>query len=280
MSDNGRPELSVDTWWEGARLVAVVRCPAAGACVEQPLAVTASGSVELSGVVPGDAVEVRYERGHTRRTPAWRGTPWVERAPSLSGAPAVGQIVRATRGEWAESGWAWGWPGGWKNDASTFIVACRTADGKDCIRITDSYPLSVKLDAAWAGRYLFATTHIYFWNGVVGLQFAGAPHPIGDLSSGPLVARSAPLGPVAISTASVRHRALRVNGGLSVGRVTCPTRCKVKLTVSGGGKTTRRTFSVKGTKALTIPRRYGTLKVKIVVDGKTLAGGRSISPRA
>ncbi len=76
-------------------------------------------------------------------------------------------------------------------------------------------------------------------------------------------------------TASVRAQARRAKGALSIGRVTCPQRCTVDLTVSGGGRTLRRSLSVTGLRALTIARRHGRLTITIAVDGKVLARGVS-----
>jgi hypothetical protein len=91
-------------------------------------------------------------------------------------------------------------------------------------------------------------------------------------------AASAPVGPIVREpvppTATLRSRALRRNHQLSLGRVTCPQRCTVKLTVSGGGKAYRRTLSATGLTALTAPYRHGKLTVRVEVDGKLLATGK------
>jgi hypothetical protein len=77
-------------------------------------------------------------------------------------------------------------------------------------------------------------------------------------------------------SASIRARALRRHHKLSFARVSCPIRCIVKLTVTGGGrKALHRTKVVTGTKALAIPPRHGRHKVRVVVDGKSLARGHS-----
>jgi hypothetical protein len=77
-------------------------------------------------------------------------------------------------------------------------------------------------------------------------------------------------------TASIRSKALRRRGRLVLGRVTCESRCSVRLKVSGGGcQAVQRTLTVFGTHKLTIPVRRGNLTVRVSVDGKTIATGRS-----
>jgi hypothetical protein len=211
----------------------------------------------------------------TYRTPAWRGTPQLLTRAALTGSPVPGETVEAAPGIWTDAGWAPGWPGGWKNDVSTNLYACRSVDAKGCDLV--AYGTTFKVVDRWLGRYLFAASGISFWDGWVA-QLAAAPYPVGDLPQRPMDSNSAPLGPIApaaLPVASIRARALRRNHGLSVARVTCPVRCAVKLTVSGGGKTIRRTVSVIGTQALTIAPRRGRLRVNVVVDGKTLASGFS-----
>jgi hypothetical protein len=71
---------------------------------------------------------------------------------------------------------------------------------------------------------------------------------------------------------TLRTRALRSKGRISVGRVTCEAPCKVAVNVSGGGKKAyRTTFVAHGTKAITVPARRGKLTVRVHVDGKLLA---------
>jgi len=73
-------------------------------------------------------------------------------------------------------------------------------------------------------------------------------------------------------TVTLRARALRGNGRISVGRVTCAAPCKVAVKVSGGGeKAYTTTFVANGTKAITAPVRRGKLTVRVHVDGKLLA---------
>jgi hypothetical protein len=285
MTEAGEPTLGVwPTYGTLGGEVAVFRCPAGAAeCDGQPLPVSAVKpellSVALGSPASGDSFEARLSKAGkvvtTIRTPAWRGVPAVVRAPTLIGKPIVGHRVRMTLGTWT-GGWDAGWPGGWRNDASNAVVVCRTKAGAGCVLLARSYDPKPPLDAGYAGRYLFALSRIYFWNGWVSAQLA-PPYPIGDLKPSPVTTISAPLGPIVTPapSASIRARALRGHGRMSVGRVTCRVRCAVRLTVSGGGKTVRRTLTVTGTRALTIAPRRGRLHVKVVVDGKTLASGFS-----
>ena len=76
-------------------------------------------------------------------------------------------------------------------------------------------------------------------------------------------------------TASLRRTALRRKGRLVIGRVTCETRCAVRVEVTGGGRRAfQRSLSVRGTQSLTMPARRGRLSVRVTVDGKLLATGR------
>ena len=58
----------------------------------------------------------------------------------------------------------------------------------------------------------------------------------------------------------------------------CETACKVELKVAGGGRRAiTRTLTVKGAKALKVPARHGRLHVRVAVDGKELASGKSVA---
>ena len=71
---------------------------------------------------------------------------------------------------------------------------------------------------------------------------------------------------------------LRSGGRVTLGRVRCPARCTVVLSVSDGRKTIRRTYRVRGEAPLAIVngRRLlrKALKVTVTVDGKRLTSGR------
>ena len=72
---------------------------------------------------------------------------------------------------------------------------------------------------------------------------------------------------------------LRSGKRLTVGSITCVTRCRVRLSVGDGQRTLKRTLSVRGTTRLTIVngsklRKQVRLRVVVTVDGKRLASGR------
>jgi hypothetical protein len=274
--DDG-PSLGVVLAPAGATLE-VFRCPGGGLCDARSLPVTqATDAVDVSTAQAGDVFEGRLTQNGvvvaSGRTAPWIGPATPTSAPSVQGAPIAGGTVTAVPGRWV-GGWGDAWSGG----VGTEVVVCRTAAGSDCRRLGGS-PTTV--GATDVGGYLFALSSY-------GSGFSSGPvPPMPPLpptfpTIGPNTATftaSAPVGtvvPVASPvppTATLRARALRRNHQLSLGRVTCPAVCAVKLTVSGGGKTVRRTLTVTGTKALTIPPRHGKLKVTVTVDGKKLASG-------
>jgi hypothetical protein len=276
--------------------VQVFRCPNGGSCDTQPLASTAGDyddygaqRVDLGSAAAGDVFEARFSRDgavvRTERTAPWLGDYVLTRAPSVAGQPVADAVVSGDAGAWA-GGWGERWQGA---SANTF-AACRLPEGVDCVEFSPFYP-TAKLESRWTGWYVFAISNVSSGHHgapiVTEYGYPSYPNPIARLVLAGNQALSAAFGPIAAASgpqptaprpqpaASVRSRALRAEGRLLVGRVSCPERCVVKLTVSGGGKTIRRTLNVIGTKALTVPRRHGRLKVTINVNGKRLASGTS-----
>jgi hypothetical protein len=240
---------------------------------------------ELGTPAPGTVYEASYG-GAVGRTPAWLGQIANVTPPAVFGVPVVGGIVSATPGTWSG-----GWDAPWSSQSWTALLACPDTSLAGCWYLTSGEP--VILEPRWAGWYLYAhETRVSMSNYPVAARVAGPFPYTTPVETGVTKALSGPAGPIAgpatrstmvqakvpaAPIATVRARALRAKGQLSVARVTCETPCTVKLTVSGGGKTLRRTVSVAGTKALTIPPRHGKLKVRVVVDGKTVASGRSVA---
>jgi hypothetical protein len=221
----------------------------------------------------------------TARTPAWRGKVGAI-PPAVIGEPTVGRQVGVTGDTWT---------GGWSPPATErtggFLAACRQPTGGECVVLSyvdSGVPVpsgSVTIDAAWTGWYLLAQEYRQSGSVIAMPQYAAPPvrltvplraggsaalsDPVGPIAAAPVVSKPAP-------TAAVRRRALRRKGRLAVARVTCPERCTVRLTVSGGGRRkVRRTLHVLGTKSLTVPVRHGRLKVRVIVDGKVLASART-----
>jgi hypothetical protein len=77
------------------------------------------------------------------------------------------------------------------------------------------------------------------------------------------------------STATIRTRALRRTGRLTIGKVTCPSRCTVGLKVTGKFRTIRRHVSVTGAKALSVPVRHGRMNVRVTINGRLAAAGHT-----
>jgi hypothetical protein len=251
----------------------VSRC-ADGGSVCEPLAVSASGTVDVGDPAPGTVFEATYEQGGavvaTQRSTAWQGRVTLTQAPSLQGEAVVGGTVSLTPATWSG-----GWAAPWQSGTFELIAACANANGTGCTVISyGSRP--VKLDVAWAGSYLFAYSTRSSATTLPLAQLAAPPFKA-TLTLGATQVLSAALGPVlAAPSASIRAHALRRNGRLSVARVTCPVRCKVSLTVSSAGrKALHRSLTVTGMKALTIPRRHGKLTVRVVIDGQAVASGKS-----
>jgi hypothetical protein len=187
--------------------------------------------------------------------------------------------------------------GGWEieNTLATGISACVDVARSRCEQVAGPRTGAAEalIEARWAGWYLFASQLVGSGNNHV----AYIPEDPGPyMLAHPVASQSDPLGPVccapaptpsvvpllpAVATktppsASIRARALRNKDRLTVGRVTCATRCRVEVRVSGGDRRAlRRAFSVRGTKAVRVPVRRGRLTVRIVVDGELLASGRS-----
>jgi hypothetical protein len=285
VDESGAPHLHVATAGydtPDADEIKVYRCPDGGTCEDAPLPLDASAVVTLGTVAPGDVFEARYMKGGTvvraDRTPAWTGTPAVATPPALQGEPVVGARVSATASAWTGG---WGAPWGWY--AGSEVTVCRSLEGTDCWALSPGSP--VALDARWAGWYLFATAQFTSSHYHIPPPVPPPVYPhLTRVASGPVVAVSAPAGPIAAKSgapapptakATLRSRPLRRNHRLTLGSIECPVRCVAKVTVSGGGKTLHRTLWVTGTKAITIAPRRGRLRVKVVVDGKTLASGIS-----
>ena len=218
-----------------------------------------------------------------------RLTPWLGHV-APAGVPAItGNLVAGGTAQVVGTTWNGGWgPGvnGRPGRELYQIFACPGPGTGQCWQL--AYSDSVVIDPQFAGYYLIAAEA----RGAARLfpsatpTFPPVPHMTAVFAPGNGVL-SAPTGPIAAPavkqppvltapvapTASIRARALRSHGRLLVGRVNCPARCTVKLTV---GKV-HRTLSVVGVKALTVPVRHGKLKVSVVVDGKMLAARTTVA---
>jgi hypothetical protein len=224
----------------------------------------------------------------TRRTPAWTGRPTSVAPASLSNV-VLGLRPRITPGTWS---------GGWSPSPDVFLAhpvfVCRDVGGTDCLGLEQGRAGVEPLLQRWAGWYLFVDEVFVspIWDPTAPVNVIAPVHRIPRLRAlTPTLSRSAPVPiccvppePAASNplvrrtspTASVRARAQRGRDGrLHVARVHCAVSCAVRLTVSGGGRTVVRLLTVRGERSLAVRGRRGTFRVRVVVDGRTLADGRS-----
>ena len=262
---NGDPVLY--SWINAASQPVTWRqCTVGGACVVR---VETGHALSPGPTSPDTYFESTIEWTHgssdTWTSPVWDGRYVDISPPTLSGSFVVGTTVAVEPGASA---------GGWAGLTSTRLLSCKAADGLECDLLRTGEPLS----AEHLGRHLFVTRshagHHYFPYYSAGVGAERTSGPYGPVTGPPTpAARIAPAlqtGPPASAkpvSVSLRTRALRRNGRLELGRVTCVESCSVRLTVNGRS----RTFRMTGTRTLTTPVRKGRLKVRVAVDGKRLA---------
>jgi hypothetical protein len=294
LAPDGHPSITAG-WFEPEQVELFVCPPGADACT--PVDWT-NRDYQPGETAAGTTFEVRRPDGTTERSPAWQGQVRSVSAPTVSGR------LFATGDALAHAG---AWTGGWGDDMSWLsLYACGTAAGAECLPLPQiagcpvpcetvkpqtsvSYGGLAGIPAAFAGRYLFATeTRIPRdqRGRPIAVPALWSPDWPSDLPpAGGLVSVSGPVGPlglpskvvepVSAPTVTLRTRALRSKGRLSIGRITCVQRCKVSLKVSGGRRKAKTsTFTVTGTRALRIAPRRGKLTVRVHVDGKLLTRGR------
>lgn len=246
----------------------------------------------------GTTFEAVFEIGGvqtTRRTTAWTGRPINSALVSLSNVVA-GQRARIVPGTWS-GGWSSSPDVNVRDERGYAMFVCPDLGGTNCFEVRlatvvqprDSIPLIQR----WAGWYLFVDE--MFGPSVTDSTqppslTIEAPRRVNLPALAHMRLRSAPTqvccvlaAPATVApkratspTASIRARARRGRDGqMQVARVRCAVRCAVRLTVTGGGQTVVRTLSVRGARSLTVPARSGAFRVRVVVDGQKLAGGRS-----
>ena len=230
--------------------------------------------------------------GVTQRSRAWTGRVDSTLEPTMRGTLALGATLTPVAAEWT---------GGWGDDVSQpALYVCRTEGGDGCVAFAGA------VRAEHAGRYVFAVDARRANN-----DHAAQPQADGAAVTLPsrtaIVSVSAAAGPLASSAAdapaipaprvpgssspttttpkakapkvTLRKRVLRSGKRLTVGSITCVTRCRVQLSVGDGRRTAKRTLSVRGTTRLTIVngsklRKKVRLRVVVTVDGKRLKTGR------
>jgi hypothetical protein len=280
------PAMADLTFTEWRRCAPEAPCVAIASTPPNSPTYTSGGSATPGDTAPGTVFEASYTRAGsevTVRTPPWTGRVTLAAPPAVTGEPVVGRTVDVQSAKW-DGGWG---PGSTHQHVDLF--ACPTPAGGDC------WGVEPRLEARFAGWYLIARTQ-HHPNGVFN-EVAGwpvPPYPVwGGLDtsitdrysvySAPVQVLPPPaVPPVPVPerlpdvakpkapTAALRAKALRRNGRLQLGRVTCEIRCTVKLTVAGRA----RTFKVLGTSTLTTSLRKGRMVVRVVVDGRLLASKR------
>lgn len=248
-------------------------------------------------------VVTRRADGVTERSPAWKGRLVATTPPSISGSASTTNHVAPVPATWS---------GGWGDERSApVLVACTSPQGTDCVYLPPAaqcaapctttpsqaafapshngpaalppvlaghhlmaveqrqpadqrgFPARTLVQQLWSLNHRFAALARDDWS----VTSASAPITIGPTIIEPV------LPPV--KTAKLRERALRSQGKLTVGQISCVPSCKVSVKVSGGGKkAATKTFVVRGTQKITIPVRRGQLTVRVHVDGKLLANGK------
>lgn len=302
MDLDGNPLLSMSSSGVDFRAIHWRACPpGAGPCQE----LAGNAFVAPGPTAPGTVFEAYVLHNGAEvsaRTPAWGEQVQSAGVPALSGELRVGGRVNVV-----PTSWTGGWDAAPRTEGAPrsgyAIAACSDTTGAQCFLIAEDKSVldGFKLQPRWAGRHLLAGE----WRGSGGFLApavgwllpvpmtlerlrGGQPTPYGTalgtrgrLSelTGPVAAdpklenaQPAPNAP----TVTLRSRALRSKGGISVGRITCAQTCKVAVKVSGGGKKAyTATLTAKpGVTVITAPVRRGKLTVRVHVDGKLIASGK------
>jgi hypothetical protein len=263
-------------------------CPPSGPCQEiDDLALphdpgeTAAGTVFEADVF-----------GVEQRSRAWTGRVGSTLEPTMRGTLALGGTLTPVAAQWS---------GGWGDDVSSLaLYVCRTEGGDDCVasggqlraehqgryafavdtrRATNDHALPAQADGAAAGLpSRTATISVSAAAGPIATTAAAAPAiPAPRVPGGSSPGTTTPKAKKPKVT--LRKRVLRKGKRVTVGSITCATRCRVRLTVGDGRRTLRRNLTVTGIKPLVIVngsklRKKVRLRVTVTVDGKRLKTGR------
>jgi hypothetical protein len=246
---------------------------------------------------PGDvAAGTFYEAdvfGVTQRSTVWTGRVGSTLEPTMRGTLALGATLTPVAAQWT---------GGWGDDVSRLsLYICRSEGGDDCVFSTGA------VRAEHNGRYAFsvdsraakndhvpaspadgATAILPSRTATVAVSAAAGPISSTAAGAPPIPAPKAPGGSPGTTPTTpkakkpkvtLRKRALRSGKRLTVGSITCATRCRVRLSVGDGRRTVRRSLSVSGMAQLRIVnasklRKKVRLRVVVTVDGTRLKTGR------
>lgn len=242
----------------------------------------------------GTTFEVtRLANGFVERSPAWQGRVTAPSAPSIVGKAIAGGHV-------APVGVAW--TGGWGDDVSMIeLAACVAPDGVDCLALPPAaacpFPCratppegrgpssgsrSAALPPVVAGRYLMVSdTRLprdqrgWPMPAIAAWSFQTRFNLARTLAWPKVLSAPVQIAPEPAPVLTLRRRALRGNGRLNVGRISCEYACKVSVKVSGGKEKAYTTTFVarRAAQAIKVPVRRGKLTVRVHADGKLLASG-------
>lgn len=261
-------------------------CPPNEAC--RPIGGTENW-VEPGETAPGTVFESDFIDAtgtKTERSPAWQGRVALVAPPGIAGDLRVGGSARPTPASWS---------GGWGDELGTPLVyACPGIGRTNCELLAGSGGFSVY----GTGERALLDRHAGWYVYAIEYRSARDRDPMGPLASplppGPaplpaasaLLAVSEPAGPVAAPQTiaeqgpivTLRRSAVRRGARVTVARLFCAARCAVKLSVSDGRRTLRRTLHVRGSVPLSILHgkrlRPSLLRVRVSVDGRQVAAGR------
>ena len=249
---------------------------------------------------PPGTVFTATQEGVTARSEPWRGRVRATAPPGVQGEVRVGGLVRPLAATWA---------GGWgREDDWLQLQVCGTPGGADCVVILDEIKFGRcrpgggrLLPARYEGRWLrvvdvrIARAQPFTQEGYTAPEWVrpNVPGPpgiagavLGRVARGPAPAADCGgqlphlrRGPRALLPARIRQGA---NGRFAAASVTCPTRCRLVLTVRQRGRshTLRRTLA-PGRSTVALPRtllrrlRSGPLKLRATVEGTPLATRRA-----
>jgi hypothetical protein len=240
--------------------------------------------------------------GVTLSSEAWRGPVRAVNPPRVEGEIRVGGYVRPVAADWE---------GGWGRERDWLqLQACRTDAHADCKVILDSIKFG-RCPPGYGGR-LLPGRYEGWWLRVADSRIDrsqpftreayAVPEGIRPLPPAPGIAVATvgriapgqapavdcgrpPLSAEPPAPTAVLRRVIRraERGRLVAARVTCPARCTVELII----RQRRRSVSVRrtlarGTTRVAVTRaaarrlRAGSIRVRVSVDGRVVAAGRSV----
>lgn len=243
----------------------------------------ASGrSISTTGADPDTVFRTMSSNGATALSPIWHGDAASVTPPSITGVIRANELITPVLGTWN---------GGWDGGAHfTQLAACASAQGTDCITLTDiHYPDgcpggAAVLDASLTGEYLRVADRLLGPNPVVPGYASNSPYgrdvwvPAPTISTA-IVGRIAPAtgprtatcGPPPLPSARLSKR--------GIATVECLRGCRVALVAKRGLLTARRVRKLPSLSSVTLQlsraarERLGRGRVlmSVKIDGKRVA---------